>query len=204
MNSKFGIIAMCLLLATAGVASANPVTLTFEGVPNTIYGAPITRSGYDIGNVVGDEQHFHEIDSTAFPGFIVSNGTGVLYNDRDTRIFVDLAASSPYSSFMPGLIDLAAVDTTAGGATNVAVEGFLGGFSTGVVNVPVNFSAYNTIDLSGLGRIDRMVFDANGGGGFSFDNLNLTGIPEPSTMMLLGMGVLGIAGVAVRRRRTNA
>ena len=88
----------------AGVAApAAAVTVTFEGFANTIYNAPITRSGFEFGNVAGDTQHFHEIDSTNFG--LASNGTGVLLNDRDSRMFV---SASDLSTFTLSMIDVAA------------------------------------------------------------------------------------------------
>ncbi|MEO7410613.1 MAG: PEPxxWA-CTERM sorting domain-containing protein [Sphingomicrobium sp.] len=179
--------------------------LTFENVPNTIYDAPIARDGYSIGNIAGDELHFHEIDSTAFSGFVVSNGTGVLYNDRDTSIFIESLVSG--GTFALGAFDGSAVAGGVGtGATSLFVQGFLLGNLVNSGNFTINGGGFT--NFSGLaGTFDRLTFDGiNGEGGFQLDNINLRAVegavPEPSTwaMMLIGFGAVGYS---MRRRRRS-
>lgn len=201
-----------LILASAAMLSsfATPAfaQLTFEGVPNTIYGAPIARDGFSIGNVASDEQHFHEIDSTAFPGFVVSNGTGVLYNDRDTQIFIESLISG--GTFALGAFDASA--TLGGGdagATNLFIQGFLLGNLVNSGNFTINGGSFT--NFAGLaGTFDRLTFDAtNGGGGFQLDNVNLRAVqgavPEPATwaMMLLGFGAVGYSMRRSRRAKIS-
>lgn len=178
-------------------ASAQAVTITFEGQSNTIYDAPILRSGFNIGNVAGDEQHFHEIDSTQFG--LPSNGTGVLLNDRDTRIFVTEASAAIFT--------LTSVDVASalsnGPAIGLTITGFLGAVQTGQIAIASLGNGYTTVNGGSLGTIDRLVFDGIGGaGGFVFDNLSLNeggAVPEPATWALMIAG-FGMAGAAVRRR----
>jgi hypothetical protein len=191
-------------LCAAGLfigSSASAVVLTFEGVNNTIYTAPIARSGYSIGNVAGDEQHFHEINSTAFSE-TVSNGTGILFNDRDTRIFMELTGGG---TFTLGAFDASAVASNTGaGATSLSVSGYLAGNLVNSGSFTINGTSFST--FAGLsGTFDRILFDGIGsGGGFQLDNVTLNGaaVPEPSTwaMMLLGFGGIGIARGRGRRR----
>lgn len=177
----------------SGVASAT--VITFEGQANLIYDTPIVRSGFLIGNVAGDEQHFHEIDSTQYG--LASNGTGVLLNDRDTRIFVENEFGS---SFWLGSVDVAAsFSNNPGYAINV--EGFLHGSSVGTVST-VFGNSFITLSGLSLGAVDRLVFDGIGDqGGFELDNLTLTpsNVPVPAAAWLLGSGLLGLIGVARRK-----
>lgn len=175
-------------------------TLTFEGQSNTIYGAPISRGGYLVGNVAEDEQHFHEIDSTAFPGFVVSNGTGVLYNDRNTRIFMTTDPGG--GTFTLNGFSASAVAGGPGvGATNLLVTGYLGAVVVNSANFAINGVTFSS--FAGLsGTFDRIVFDGtDGDGGFQLDDvvLNAAAVPEPATWALLILG-FGLTGAAMRRR----
>lgn len=193
-----------LVLTAAAIAAftapASAASITFEGASNSIYGAPIVRSGFSIGNVAGDEQHFHEIDSTAFAGFTVSNGTGVLYNDRDTRIEMTQVGGG---LFTLGNFDASATgpNDDSAGASLLNVSAFVSNVLTVSLNFSINGSAFNSWNGAGLGSFDRLVFDANGGGGFQLDNVNLSGstVPEPASWAMM-IGGFGLVGAAMRRR----
>lgn len=183
--------------ALAGPAQA--VTITFEGHSNTQYdNTTITRSGFTIGNVAGDERHFHEIASGNFG--IPSNGTGVLLNDRNTRIEVTEAGLATFT--------LGSVDVGSYGAIGMDIFGFLNNVQVGVINIASLGSGYTTVSGASLGNIDRLVFDGTGGnGGFALDNLTLNAavaaVPEPSAWALLILG-FGAIGAGMRRRKTSA
>ena len=197
---------MLLLAATVAVAFAAPASaalITFEGVGNTIYTGPIVREGITIGNVAGDQQHFHEIDSTAFPGFVVSNGTGVLYNDRDTRIEMTQVGG--------GLFTLGNFDTSATGpsspgavASSLSIAAYVNSVLTVSLSFAIDSSAFASWNGAGLGSFDRLVFSANEGGGFQLDNINVAAaVPEASTWAMLIAG-FGLVGATMRRRRLVA
>lgn len=197
--NKFGIAALAAI-CVAGPAHA--ATITFEGQANTIYAAPIVRSGFTLGNQIGEEQHFHEIDSTQFG--LPSNGTGVLLNDRDTTIQVQ---DVTFAVFTLGSVDVA---TSLGSNPGVGLNifGFLNNVQTGVINIAALGNGYTTVNGASLGNIDRLVFDGTGGaGGFVIDNLTLNaagpgGVPEPSAWALLILG-FGAVGAGMRRRVTR-
>lgn len=193
---------MAALAAVCAAGPAHATTLTFEGQFNTIYNAPIVRSGFTIGNPAGDEQHFHEITSTEFG--LPNNGTGILLNDRDTRIFVTDVA---LATFTLGSVDVGA-STNNSPAVSLNIFGFLNNVQTGMITIASLGAGYTTVNGAALGTIDRLVFDGTGGGGgFVLDNLTLNGpgvgvVPEPSAWALLILG-FGAVGAGMRRRSTR-
>ena len=197
---KQTLVALSLLAGVATPAAA--VTVTFEGFRNQIYNAPITRSGFEFGNVAGDTQHFHEIDSTNFG--LASNGTGVLLNDRDSRMFV---SASDLSTFTLSMIDVAA-SFNNGPGTSLTIEGFLANVSTGVLTIS-NLGEFQTVLGTSLGNVDRLLIDGfGGGGGFELDNVVLNGasvggVPEPTTWAMLIAG-FAMTGSAMRNRARKA
>lgn len=189
-------VAVVAVLLLSGSVQAS--LITFEGQFNTIYNAPINRLGFNIGNVIGDEQHFHEITSTAFG--LPSNGTGILLNDRNTRIYVE----------EQGLSDFIFTSVDVGSALNnnpavgLTIEGYNNNVLVGTITVPVLGNGYTTV-FGTFGPIDRLVFDGFGdGGGFVLDNLALNeslAVPVPAGMLMSGIGICCIGGFSMIRRR---
>jgi hypothetical protein len=187
-------IALAAVLAAMVPQTAHAqTTLTFEGQENTIYSSPITRSGFVIGNVAGQEQHFHEISG---PSYSVPGSTsGVFMNDRDTQSFLQAIDGSAFT--------LSSFDIASYFGQSFTATGFLGGQQVG----SISGSLGSLTTTSGFGAsVDRVVFDGIGGdGGFALDNIVLNSpmaaaVPEPGTWALMLFGFGGI-GTALRRGR---
>lgn len=195
---KYRLLFALVALAALPALQAATITITFEGQYNAIYESPIVRSGYTIGNVAGDEQHFHEITSTNFG--LPNNGTGILLNDRDTRILVEAGGSGFYLDS----VDVAGFSNGGSTATGMTVYGYYLGGLTGSVSSPIGDVYLNLIGSS-LGLVDQLVFDGTGGGGqFVLDNLALSDtppgqVPEPATALMCA-GALALAILARKRR----
>lgn len=102
--------------------------------------------------------------------------------------------------------------TFIGGATGVQFDsGFWDGLGTGTINVfdPSSVllaSLTNTglgvdhFDLSGYGIIGSVYFNSFADpAGADIDNLTYNSVPEPSSLLLLGSGLFGLAGTLRRR-----
>ena len=176
--------------------------LTFEGQSNTTYSSAITRDGFDIGNVATDTQHFHEI--SADPYGLPSNGTGVLLNDRNTRIFI---LKNGGGAFSLGALEVGTALNNLP-AVGLMVEGFLSGISEGILNLANLGAGLTTLNGGSLfANIDRVVFDGIcGGGGFVLDNVNLgaanpvSAVPLPAGLPLM-LSFLGVFGFVRSRRK---
>ena len=185
--------------AVASPALAAPTVIDFSGHQNDIYEAPITKSGFQFGNIAGGEQHFHLIDSTLYG--LASNGTSVLLNDRDTSLFLQAIGGAAFS--------LSSIDVAASfgnlPANSLRIHGFLGGMLTSSLTIGT-LGNFQTVNTGSFANVDRVVFDGLGGqGGFELDNVVLNSavaaVPEPASwaMMLAGFGGIGFA----MRRRKN-
>ena len=195
MKSVLAVVSVAGVLIGGTVACADTV-LTFEGHQNTIYTAPIVRSGYQIRNPVGQQQHFHEVNSTTFG--LPNNGTGILLNDRQTEIQITMVGGGDFS-----LVSFdAAVYTSVGTMTVTGYSngGVVGSFNTGSLST-TTFANFGGLSL---GSIDEVRFSSDnpgGSNGFTLDNVTLREgviIPLPGAA---GMGLAGLGLVAVRRRR---
>jgi len=99
-------------------------------------------------------------------------------------------------------------------ASKVRITGYAGGSSVGSVTMALDPQLWQFLDASSLGLIDKFVISMPGSAldtpdvwkqwgedaeFLQMDNLSYTGAPEPSTLALFSVGLVGIF-VAARRR----
>jgi hypothetical protein len=152
----------------------------------------------------------------AGPGGNVSNW--LFLPDMDLGAF-DYLSFYTRSSGSPGFADRLEVRYSSTSSSNVgATDASVGAFTTLLLSVnptqgsdyPTDWTLY-TVSLSFLGdptpAAGRLAFryfvsDTNANGDYiGIDSVNLTRVPEPATLTLLG---LGCAGLIARRRRQSA
>ena len=206
------ILAACLLTAFSTQALA--ITIDFEGIApggsiTTETNSTNTFNGFDVF-----VPHGHYVDSAA--GGFASNGTDWLSHDH-----FGAAANQPViiTESSGAAFDLVSVDASEwianlGLGNTLTVTGYFQGGGTIVANFVTDLVfGFETFTFSNawsnLIQIDLIGSSSNQGncagftvcGSLGYDNVvvNLTDVPEPGTLALLGIGLAGL-GFAARRR----
>jgi probable HAF family extracellular repeat protein len=146
----------------------------------------------DVGQVVGDSQ----ANSTYFHAFLYSQGT-----------MADLGTLPGWNaSYGDAINDLGQVvggcgDAVAGdqpGAAFVYTGGEMLDLSSLVVNPMAGLTLMAGEAINDSGQIAVYAVNADGGG----QGVLLTPVPEPSTVILIGIGTMGLVGYGWRRHKS--
>ncbi len=185
LASAFGFLilsfnANAVLLTGFGTSAATEPAFTIDGgstsfsTSQTLNNLQIT--GSDLGNTVGGT--FSVVDTT---GFSILSLTGTL------------SGTNPLSSFNLQLFDGSAFQTYSGNWSS---------FGSGSP-ATVQLSLVSTDGGYDVTQVQGVIITANGSGSsidFTLDNVDISAIPEPSTYLLLSMG-LGLIYLTKRKRK---
>lgn len=198
-----GVVAAAVLLGAGGMAQAQIITFDAHG-PD--FGRPILDSGFTFDPVAAGWGVFGPGSGACCN--INYDGTAALYadGDRDGHAYLVMTPTAG-GTFNVSALDAATYWNGATGTVNL--YGALHG--GGSVSIDLNITdSFQHFSLSGFTNLDSLTFSDSQSGafltapGFGVDNINLgAAVPEPAAWALMITG-FGLAGVALRRRRSLA
>ena len=178
--------------AVGGNPPADGFSFNYGAIPaRTGAGAGVTQDGGAEGGWNGGIQHISfEVDS--WRNGDIEQGVNIGVNN----------SGHPGPAFTNGQI--LPDDGTVDGTATISWDPFLGAsFSTTGLDTNANFINVPTPGFTGDDSY-VFAFSARTGGATEdlfFDNIVITTIPEPTSMVLVLLGLLGLVGCARRRRR---
>lgn len=188
------------------------VTNGLDATPNNNIGSTITEPGQDGSYWLGQQGQttgYFVLDlgsSQGIGGFEIFNTRNGPYDDRGTGNFAIYGSNTvvPASNVALGDVLVSPVLLSSGTLTDQTYTGAFGNQGNTPL-VPNDFSSlshgpYQYIEFQALSIGAVLDKGITSPGGIGLNELRIYGTPEPASLVLLGLGVLGV-GLMARRRR---
>ena len=184
-------------LNSNNVAGSNPNLTSSTGAPSGIAAAWNGPDGWTAGGADGASGN-----AQMSYGFIKSNtGSTQIPTGNVTVTFSNLPSGSLFDMIIYTATDNAAPTGTfaLNNTLNTSVSYAVG--TGNVASFVENSTKYTFSNLTAVGTSVTLTMSGNGAG---LAGVQLSAVPEPSSMLFLGLGALGGLGMIVRRARAKA
>jgi hypothetical protein len=188
------------VLCAGLTAGANAAIIDFEDLINngaqfTYFGDNVNSGGFNFASTlhIGDNSAIASW-TNGLPGFYTGS-VSLFANYSDDVLRMTQVGGA---AFNVTSIDLADVFRGAGGQT-VTLIGTRADTSTVTQNFVLGPDNLQTFAVVGMTNVTSMTLDDGTSSFFQFDNINVSPVPEPATMAVVGIGALAL----LRRRRAR-
>jgi len=193
MKKLFSVAVCAALIGWAGSAMALPTTWT-DNIETDHY------IGY-----LGNYEYTHNIADSGFQSFLMT-GNDIAYSYNLT---IGLRDDQLGDANRPRIDYL---ELFFGEGAAVDQPGFLadGTYNFSATSQDYGWSVLGLVQLNLNGTLDVNIFSTSGDFTFDYSRLTVSGdngtapVPEPTTMLLFGTGLAGLAAVGRRRKATKA
>jgi hypothetical protein len=197
MKAKYLLIGFVLLLALVNTTETGALTINFETLSDLeVVTTQFTGLGVTFSNATALTAGI-SLNELEFPPH---SGVNVVFDDGGQ---MSLTFSTPMADFGAYFTYLAPLTLSFFNSLSNLEGTVTSAFSSNFVssgNPPNEFLSF--VWASGISSV--VITGDPGGGSFVMDDLTATSanpVPEPGTLLLLGSGVLGMAGYGLKRRK---